>query len=612
MELSVYLEKKEQRRHEITTWQQRLFFAQEARAPWDEAFEICKRIRCNEIPIYKKDSEIAEFTDQYYRDNWILKANLWKESYVQSADIVVEVKAKASFDPVDDSREFLEMEVNYVMDEFDIVRAGVDVISDQIWYGYGVSYMGWNNMRMDKQWKTGKPEFRYLDCRSYWVDESSNERGWTNRRWEFAKFQIDVEDAREMFPEYDKKISDIMSDPGMGDAPDRKECFDLFLCQYRKFVRIDVIDVNYKIEGNIKTEQVYWKDVDEYLANLQDGEELPDNVYLSDKYTIEKECWFQFFFHPQIDGYLSPIEYIGSRDHFQFMWGLKHPSDIYPRSWTYYLADLVDISTVAMTLVAVQAIKNGNPTPFVEGGAILDMEEFKTNRNSLDYTAIVDPVWREEHGDMKPVSYSEGRYDANVSAMLYQLISNAVKTSTGAIDTARGETKSGVSGVANAQFQSAAAIYTKQDELCYKDYLKQITELLLQFVGEYRTYEHKLQGVGMGGQPEVKTINEDDIVLWDWEQYYTVPLIENNPEMVKQLRRDEAKQLRAGGEISRIDMFDMLDYPNGSQLNDNKLQEDGILQVVQILMANPDMMQAVLSGVGSLQAEPKAESSPAK
>ena len=146
---------------------------------------------------------------------------------------MVEVKEKASFDPVDDSREFLEMEVNYVMDEFDIVRAGVDVISDQIWYGYGVSYMGWNNMRMDKQWKTGKPEFRYLDCRSYWVDESSNERGWTNRRWEFAKFQIDVEDAREMFPEYDKKISEIMSDPGMGDAPDRKECFDLFLCQYR-------------------------------------------------------------------------------------------------------------------------------------------------------------------------------------------------------------------------------------------------------------------------------------------------------------------------------------------------------------------------------------------
>lgn len=613
MELSVYLEAKENKRHKLPVWQDRLINAQMARNDWDTAFEICKRIRCNEIPLKKEGSELAEFTDEYYRDNWIMKSNLWKESYVQSADIIVEVREKASFTDQDENREYLEMEVNYVMDEFDMVRAGVEVISDQIWYGYGVSYLPWNYMKIDKHWKTGKPEFRYLDCRSFWVDESSNERNWANRRWEFAKFQIDVEDAKEMYSEVEDKIMEMMSNTNYGDAPDRKEMFDLYVCQYRKDIRIDVVDVNYVINGNIKTEQIYWKDVDETLANLGEEAELPDNVYLSDKYTIEKECWFQFFFNPQIDEYLTPIEYIGGRDHFQIMWGLKHPSDIYPRSWTYYLADLVDISTVAMTLVAVQAIKNGNPTPFVEGGSLLNMDEFKENRNALDFTAEVDPVWREQHGEMKPVSFSEGRYDANVSAMLYSLISNAIKTSTGSIDTARGETKSGVSGVANAQFQSAAAIYTKQDELAYKDYLKQLTELLLQHVGENRTYEHKLQGVGQGGQSEVKTINQDDVALWDWEQYFTIPMVENNPEMVRQLRRDEAKQMRAAGEISRIDMFEMLEYANAQQLNDNKLQEDGILQVVQILLANPDLMQSILSGVGSLEGDPSAENKqPAK
>ena len=603
MDINTYLETRERRSNKITTWQDRLTRAQMARGAWDKAFQICKRIRSNEIPLKKEGSELAEFTDEYYRDNWILKSNIWKSSLIQTADVVVEVRAKASFADQDENRELMEMDVNYMMDEFDMVRRGVDVADDQIWYGYGVSYLGWNSARMDKFWKTGRPDFRVVDCRAFWVDESSSARAWTDRRWEFAKFQMDIEDAKDEFPEYADQISELMSNPDYGDAPDRKENFDVYLCQYRKPIKVQMVDVNYRINGNIHTEQVYWKDVEDFLANFKDGEELPDNVRLSDKYTTEIECWFQFYFNPWINGYLSEIEYIGNLDHFQIMWGLKHPTDIYPRSWAFYLSDLVDISTVAMTLVAVQAIKNGNPTPFVEGGAIMNMDDFRDNHNALDYVAQIDPVWREQHPDARPVWYAEGRYDANVAALLYNFITDAIKTSTGSIDTVRGETKSGVSGVANAQYQSAAAIYTKQDELAYSDYLKQLTEINLQYTGKYRTYEHKLVGVGMGGKEEIKTLNPGDVATWDWEQYYTVPMIENNPEMVKQLKRNEAMQLRGAGEISRIDLFEMLGYPNAERLNERKLQEDGILQVVQILMANPEIMQGILSGAMVPQAQ---------
>ncbi len=70
-----------------------------------------------------RGTDLPDFTDKYYRDNWIMKSNTWKESYIQAADILVEVKSRATADDTDPNREFLEMELNYTMDEFDMIQS---------------------------------------------------------------------------------------------------------------------------------------------------------------------------------------------------------------------------------------------------------------------------------------------------------------------------------------------------------------------------------------------------------------------------------------------------------------------------------------------------------
>ena len=455
-------------------------------------------------------------------------------------------------------------------------------------------------MRADKNWRTGVPEFRYHPCQSFWVDPNANQYGWKNRRWQFAKFSMDIDEAKELFPDHADKIADLMGNPDFGDSPERKEIFDIYLCQYRSNARIEMVDVTWIDQGQEYYEQIYAKEIDEFLAIVEEGRHLPDNIYVGERYTVEKECWYQFFFSPAITEPLSEIEYIGNKDHFQILWGMKMGNNIYPVNWTYLLADMLDIKTVAMTLAAVQAIKNGNPMPMVEEGAIKDMVDFVQNRNSLDYVAQISEEWRLQHPQETPVKFAEGRFDANIMMMLNNYITEAIKSSTGSIDTARGEAQySGQSGVQTAQLQSAAAIYTKQDELSFKDYLKQISELLLQYIGEFRTYEHKLNGINDFGQDETMTINRGDVSTWNWEQYYTVPMVENTPEMMKQLKRQEALQLRSQGAISNLDLLRMLDYPNAMQLEENRIRESQVMQLAQFLTENPEVMNAIMSGTGS-------------
>jgi hypothetical protein len=157
--------------------------------------------------------------------------------------------------------------------------------------------------------------------------------------------------------------------------------------------------------------------------------------------------------------------------------------------------------------------------------------------------------------------------------------------------------------------QSAAAIYTKQDELNFKDYLRQVSDLLLQYIGEYRTYEHKLNGIGNSGEDQTMTINQDNIADWNWEQYYPIPIIENTPEALKQLKRQEAIQLRGMQAISNLDMLRMLEYPNAMQLEQRRIQESQIMQLAEFLAANPEIAQAVMSGVGGDATEEKTAES---
>ena len=125
--------------------------------------------------------------------------------------------------------------------------------------------------------------------------------------------------------------------------------------------------------------------------------------------------------------------------------------------------------------------------------------------------------------------------------------------------------------------------------------------MLLQYIGEYRTYEHKLNGINDRGEDQTMTINQNNVADWNWESYYPVPIVENTPEVMKQMKRQEAIQLRGAGSISNLDMLRMLDYPNAMQLEQNRINESQVMQLAQFLSQNPDIANAIMSGTGEIE-----------
>jgi hypothetical protein len=604
MDLKAYLEKNVSADFELSEWIDRLIRAKAARNGWDAACEICDRIQANDIPILDKDNALKDFTDRYYSDNWIMKSCQWLISYLMGSDITIDLKGIGGADDMYPDREPLEMEVNYANAEFELLRKCYRVISDRVWRGYGVSYMQWNNKRINAIWQTGQPEFRAYDAKRYWVDYNSGEPGWSDRNFEFLLEQYPVKTAKKLFPEHAKIISETYANETNGDKTYKHDMFDVYLCQFKELMTYDVVDVVYSedTDGKIfkRREQVYVEDIREYLERHQNSE-LPENIFIGEPYQVESWEWFQFMFSFDLNLRLTEIEHIGKRDHIQVFWGLPSGIDNYPRSWAYFLKDLQDIKAIVMTLAAVQACKNGREIPLIKENAMKNVQNFLENYDSLGAYGIVNEEWSLMHPNEKAVDTIAFRTDPQVTMLLNSLITDAIKTSTGSIDTARGEAQySGMSGVMTAQLQAAATIYTKQDEIMYRQYLRDMYELLLQFMGEYRTYEHYLEGVNEFGERETMLMNAGGIVSWNWERYYCQPVLENNPEMVKQIRENRAVQLNSAGKLSTVDMLRELGYANAEKMWSNALNEAQILQAATFLQQNPQVLEAILSGVGDL------------
>ena len=240
-------EKQERDEFSLPQWQDRLTRAQSARAYWDTHAEECRKIRDNQIPASGRIKGAGNYTDRFYVDNWIQKSCYWKTSMLMGYDTYFDLKSHNGV-RLDDNRELLENEINYAADIFNIMKKTDGVINDWLYFGYGVSYMQWNTRAIDKYWKTGKPEFRYIDARNIWVDEGMENPDWSDMRYLFALSYADVEDLKKMFPDKADKINQSITNYGKptqnrGDTGKT----DIFLIQYRKMYRskkIELINVN--------------------------------------------------------------------------------------------------------------------------------------------------------------------------------------------------------------------------------------------------------------------------------------------------------------------------------------------------------------------------------
>lgn len=587
----------------IATWEMRLSKAQSARSRWDSDIVDCQKIRDNDLPTRGRLSQLEGFTSKFYVDNWIQKSNYWKSSLLMGYDVYFDLKSSDG-NPYDSNRDLLETEVNFATDIFNVISKTGAVIDDWLYFGYGASYCQWNKRRIDNVWRTGKPEFRYFDPRNIWIDEGTELPDWSDMRWLFALTMMDTEEAKLRFPKVADKIDSCIGEYHRNNISGDIEKIDLYLIQYKKDYIVEKVDITTTYAGGQTDTQSFYKQELEEL--LVEGVQLPENMAIGDVYECEEEVWFQFLYSKSLNLVLSDPEFIGAYHSFQFLLGYRQDKDIYPRSITWYMKDLQEISVILMTLLTIQAVKINKATPYYEEGSLLDPDDFEENRDKLDYVGVVSEAWRSKNPGVQPIIWDRPEFRPDIPVTLQNMIINSIKTSSGSVDSARGEASySGQSGVQTAQLQAAASIFTKQDEIKWHNYLKAIGNKLKNDIAHYKVHEHEIYSVDDEGSEGMMMVNQGNISQFNPDLYYCVPYVDTTPEIMKQMERDRAIQLNQAGKLSSVDMLSELNYPNPEQTYQRAMEEQGILQVVQLLQENPDLMESILSGAPEMKNKEK-------
>lgn len=579
------LESKERAKFNLAQWQNRFSEAQTSRSAWDSDAEICRKIRDNELPTRGKINNAEGFTDKFYIDNWIFKSCFWKTSLLMGYSTYLDLKSIDN-NPYDTNREILEAEINFAADRIGLMRKLPQSILDWQYFGVGASYLQWNKYAIDNAWQTGKPEVRYFDSRNIWVDPGVEQPDWSDMRYLFALSLMDVEDAKERFPKYADKIHGYVSNYNYAQHIDTDiDKLDVYLVQYKKKYRIKQISI-----FNTSTNETQVFPFDDYQEMIENGQELPETMIVGDMFEAETDVWFQFFYSDTLATNLSEPEYVGKRNSFAFLLNNRIDKDVFPRGIVWYLKDLQEISVIIMTLLTISAVKLNKATPYMEEGALKDEEDFIYNRDKLNYVGTIDATWREQHPQQQPITWDRPELRPDLPIALNNLITESIKTASGAIDSARGEAQySGQSGAQTAQLQAAASVFTKLDEIAWHNYLRDLGEKLKDDIANYKTSEHVMYGIADEGV----VVNPGNVSQFNPDMYFVEPYVDSTPEVMKEVTKDRFIQLNQAGKISTIDMLTELNIPNAQAVYDRAMEENQILQIAQILKENPEVAQEI-------------------
>ena len=580
----------ERKRLNPAIWDERINKAKTARYKWDEAADECRKIRDNELPARGQVTGAEGFTGKFYVDNWLVKAKDFRVSKMASYDVFLDLKSEDN-NPYDPNRQLLEMTINFTADKFRYHELILPVLDDWQVFGFGVSYQQWDAEKITNFWKTGSPEFRRVDPRDFWVDEGADQT-WDTARWFMSLNVMDVDMAKMLFPDKADQISVTNTEmesrqryTGNGDTNQ----IDIMLIQYKELYLVEKIEV---FDTVAQESKFFLKgELDEYLTN---GGEIPDTIEIRDTFKVKEYVWFQFYYCPQLSLVLDEPTYVGTLPSFQYVLGCTNDNDPYPRSIIWYLKDLQEISVILMTLLVIQSIKLNKATPYIEEGALENEDDFMEDRDSLDFVGRISKEWREQVGQgISPITWERPEFRADIPIQLQSMIMESIKTTTGAIDSARGEASySGQSGVQTAQLQQASSLLTKLDDIKLHNLWRSIGEKLKYDISRFKTHEFKLFGINEQGQEDMITVNSNNIPQFDPEKYYCEPAIETMPEVMQQMERDRAIQLNANGKMSTTDMLAELGYTNPEQIWSKALEEQGNLQMIQMIKQNPALGEA--------------------
>jgi len=580
------LELEQQKIFNIAKWELILSDARGNKAKWEAEAKKNLAVRDNETPFSNMENDEDQNVDKYYIDNWLLKNGKWLKSLILGSEL--DVFLKSDIESNEDQKDIAEQELNFAIDRFRVLEDQEDVLENWYWTGLGVSSLEWDTLDKSKVWRTGKAKLRCVDPFSIYIDCDSRDKNYQDRKYVFEIMEgIRISELLLMFPE---KEREIIADYGDEEISLYTKKVDLVVLQMKQEKIVEKFEV---IDSETQETFLYRRDeIQEFL----DNDELPENIIITNNKIKERENnWFNIIWIENTKLILQEAQYIGDKDCYQFMTGLKRTDEIYTYSLVSYLRDMQEISVILMTSLAYLTVKEGKNTPVIEEGALVNEEDYIKNHSQLNSIAVVDKIWRTQNPGTRAVSTIENRVDGRMAITLHQMIQEVQKNTSGSVDSARGEAQySGQSGIQVARLQEASKVFTELDQIVYRSYLTNISYKMLDYLSIYRNYPHKIKGItpeGKEGFIDVGTTEKNKIISEDVLISIT---LEQDPELIKTIKKQLAIQLHSDGLITGLDLLKDLNYPDAETKHKNKVAENELLQLAEMLQQNPEMVEQLM------------------
>jgi hypothetical protein len=591
---------------------------QSERQDWDVQATDGWRIRNNQLPTTESIDNLKNFKGKWFVDNWVKKSFQWLRSYFTGADLFADVK---SYDGIiEPNMELLENEVNFSMTLTNIQNIAAEAVEDKNYVGYGVVRSYFDPRRINAFWKTGTPMLEHIDARNVWFKKYGDRIARI-----FHAEAVDTEKLREQVRQYDPDLADTIKEDEGSDGhvkfPNVKGRTIVYTGVYCKTIRTQKREFIYEFTdyetGEQKEEN--WLEFEEEWQEMK-GEDLPEGVYVADSpIDVDIDCYFQVMFIPsQAILIKQPIVQdgktvwkeainIGEYCNYHFLLGSKQNESNYPYGDAYDMKDILDLSVVFMSSLAKQIGNMNRPQPQIFEDAIVNLNEFMNAHWKSDFTTILDPEFFRENPNISPdmaVNYKQTPINDRLFLVMQNYITEAIKSSTGAIDSARGEQQySGQSGVLANQLQMASQTYLKSDENLYRAFIDSILNWLMHTIVEYRQFAHTVKGLDANGMPTARDVNTTLYNTLKDDDYFVEANMQPNPEQQKQIERQQVMELLAAGKFPLRAALQVMDI---STINVDRVMEEldrerGVDQIVALMEEYPELPQIIQQYVQTQQ-----------
>ena len=445
------------------------------------------------------------------------------------------------------SMQLMSCEVNFLIDIFRWIDQGEKAVSDRYWTGIGVTKNGWNVKKLDKDFQTGVPVFQYIDSRKVFLDPNPH-----NMKYVVHHEVISKEDILNYFPEYPelKRL-------------DRKQV-NLFIVQVKETKTKKQIALYIEDRDDIQ-----YFDYDEYLQELSNGFVLPKGVLVSEPILSEYDQVTEYLFLEEEKRILKTYE-IGPDFTYNILKGDQITDSPYSFGLAYYLKDMQEISILMMNILSMTTLKHHKPIRILYPEAIENYHVIKDSLHLPGIDIIINPEWQEQNPGKRPIEFIDPPKFNQELEYLEQKVAQVIKSTTGVTDTLQGSPEfSQMSGVAVAQFQSAAKVIHKKDFIHWSRFIQDNVKSLMALIEKYRNYPHQIMGLNDNDITALVDVATDEENELKNSHYNIIVQIDENQDAMKQMERDLILRLHQMGLVSDEDVLEKMPFKNIDRLIEN-------------------------------------------